>query len=165
MLSVKWQLAEVSSFVSHYFGILIHTLITSCLISYNLLSSNWYQKQEQFLQINFKILLYVFKCFMVLPLFTWLTRSIVLPPLRHSGWQVNLCWSSPHLGGSWEATAPSQLLCQGCGIPYTSGSLTHFLSAASQKLISFLWLFSVAGEAAVYCFPLFLFVSLDICLF
>lgn len=126
------------------------------------MSSNWSaclltgtKNNSNFFQIDFKILLYVFKCFMVSPQFIWLTRGIVSPPLRHSGWQVNLCWSSPHLGGSWEATAPSPLLCQGCGIPYTSGSLTHFQSAASQKLLSFLWLLSVVGEAAVYCFPPF----------
>lgn len=129
MLSVLWRLTEFLSFVSHYFGILIHALITSLLVSYNLFKGHLSQTaagpkclltgtktKRIFFQIE-KRLLYVFKCFMVSPLFTWLT--IVLPPLRHSGWQVNLCWSSPYLGGSWEATAPSQLWCQGCGSPYT----------------------------------------------
>lgn len=131
MLRVKWQLTEVLSFVSHYFEILIHALITSLLVSYNLFKGRLSQTSAGpkclltgtktkmiFFQIE-KRLLYVFKRFMVLPLFTWLTCGIVSPPLRHSGWQVNLCWSSPYLGGSWEATPPSQLLCQGCGIPYT----------------------------------------------
>lgn len=87
---------------------------------------------------------------------------IVSPPLRHSDWQVSLCWLSPHLEGSWGTTAPSQLLCQDYGIsfPYTSGSLTHFLSGASQKLTSFLWLFSAVGETALYCFCLLLYICL-----
>lgn len=162
MLRVKWQLTEVLSFVSHYFEILIHALITSLLVSYNLFKGRLSQtsagpkclltgtKTKMIFFQNEKRLLYVFKRFMVLPVYLTDLWHCFAPSqaLRLAGQSLLvLPISRRKLRGH---SAFSVV------VPRLWNPL-HFQSAASQKLFSFLWLlfFGVAGEAAVYCFPLF----------